>query len=226
MSNPFKGEDPAASGDPQQNVEGASVTSGHHVSRALADLVDHGESTQRFYHLIHDLLLPKGRAESVHSVIQKCKITGLMWNLFPATTVLTQWACSSWPRFSWPEAKRKVNTLPGISNFLHQFSFQLKDHGRVTRRWLFLKKWHKKKEQRIESIKLLHTMILNSKPCGALATFSFVEESWGSRCNLWNLNFYFLRNIETWQKWFTTGGAPSEPQIASGSFQTSSVWEQ
>lgn len=59
MSNPFKGEDPAASGDPQQNVEGASVTSGHHVSRALADLVDHGESTQRFYHLIHDLLLPK-----------------------------------------------------------------------------------------------------------------------------------------------------------------------
>lgn len=61
---PFKGENPAATSYAQQNIEGPSVTPGHHVSCALTDLVDDRKTSQRFHNLVDDMLLPT-RVESI-----------------------------------------------------------------------------------------------------------------------------------------------------------------
>lgn len=57
-THPLKGENPAASSNAQQNVEGPSVASSHHMSCALADLVKYWKTTQCFHHLANDVLLP------------------------------------------------------------------------------------------------------------------------------------------------------------------------
>lgn len=69
-THPLKGEDPAASSYAQQNVEGASVASRHHVSCALADLVNNRKTTQCFHDLANDVLLPIGEGHIMKQSIK------------------------------------------------------------------------------------------------------------------------------------------------------------
>ena len=61
---PFKGEDPAATGYAQQNIESPPVTPRHHMSRALTHAVNDYKATQCFRHLNYRGLLPTRRDES------------------------------------------------------------------------------------------------------------------------------------------------------------------
>lgn len=73
-THPLKGENPAASSYAQQNVEGPSVASGHHMSCALADLVNYWKTTQCFHELANDVLLPmKGGGQISKQPMQKKK---------------------------------------------------------------------------------------------------------------------------------------------------------